>query len=136
MFTKKETAMQLFDEQPKTECRITHDGVPLRGDILRYPSGQLGIQFYAAESIPEKDIFAGSPWDRPTLNIPEWPIRPDQVWMRTYDEHEGFLEAMVVAGVLRITTPNRATPSGEVLCDLLLPAPRVEKNGRAGLLEG
>ena len=124
----------MLDEQPKTECRITHDGVPLRGDILRYPGGQLGIQFYAAESIPEKEIYAGSPWDRPTINIPELKIAPDQLWVRTYDEHEGFLEAMVAAGVIALVLPAMSTRSGEVLCRLLVPAPSIDGRSRHNLI--
>lgn len=123
-----------MQEIERTECYITHDGMPLRGEILRYPGGQLGVQFYANANRPDEGIYAGSAWGRPSINIPGTRIGVEQMWLRTYDEHTGFLDAMAAAGVIRLAMPLRMTSSGEMLCDVMVPYPPITAGDTANLV--
>jgi hypothetical protein len=108
----------------RTECHMTLQGHMLRGELLRYPGGQLGVQFFDENG----------PYGHPTINIPEKKIRPDQCWVRTYAEHTGFLDAMITAKVIKETPFFTAT--GEILCNVLVPLPDIDPADARSLLLG
>lgn len=100
----------------------------------QYDNGRPALQLIDAED--------GSPIATATVNLPDLPAGPNQVFIKDYSENVGMLDALVAAGVVKPT--GQMVRSGYVevpVCELQPPfreptqvdklAERSRGNGRA-----
>ena len=81
---------------------------------LQYDNSRPALQLIDAED--------GSPIATATVNLPDVPAGPNQVFVKNYSENEGMLDALVAAGVVKPT--GQAVRSGFVevpVCELQPP---------------
>ncbi|WP_020474191.1 hypothetical protein [Zavarzinella formosa] len=63
-----------------------------------------------------------------TVNMPDIPLPPNQVFIKDYGEQEGMLKALEEAGFVKASGVRAATAIGPLpVCDLLVPPPEQEK---------
>lgn len=75
---------------------------------LTYPNGRTAIQLVDAED--------QSPIAVATVNIPEAPLKENQVLIKDYSENQGILDVLVKAGIVKDL--NQWVPSGHITADV------------------
>lgn len=77
--------------------------------VRQYPNNRLGIQLF---SYAEDNQFI-EPWATATVNLPDQPLNPGEVFIKDYSENAGLLELLVRAKIIE-PRPLKAVPSGFV----------------------
>ena len=87
----------------------------------RYAStGHTALSLYDAKS--------GEPVATATINLPDIPLSPNQVFIKDYSENEGMLAALEKAGIIEVQGCYVPTGIGSLpVCELLIPPPEQEK---------
>lgn len=80
----------------------------------QYDNGRPALQLIDAED--------GSPIATATVNLPDLPAEPNQVFVKDWSENEGMLNALVAAGVVKPTGQTVRSRFVEVpVCELQPP---------------
>jgi hypothetical protein len=77
---------------------------------LHYGNGRVALQLI--------DAVDGEPIATATVNLPDIPAEPDEVFIRDFSENEGMLAALAQAGVVQ--------PTGEIVRSGFIEVPRVK----------
>lgn len=80
----------------------------------RYDNGRPALQLIDAED--------GSPIATATVNLPDVALGRNQVAIKDWSENEGMLEALIAAGVVKLTGEKARSRYGELpVCELQPP---------------
>lgn len=75
---------------------VTHNRTECDVYVARYQEGgRLAIELVDRED--------GMPYTRATVNLPDDPLGPDEVFVKDYAENEGVLDALEAAGLVKRT---------------------------------
>jgi hypothetical protein len=111
--------------EPGPTTRVRFRGWDCIIQKQRYENGRPALRLVDAED--------GSPIATATVNLPEVPAAPNQVFIKDHSENGGLLAALTGAGVVKAT--GEVIQSGHVevaLCELLPPYREVTHGERVG----
>ncbi len=66
-----------------------------------------------------------------SVNIPDVPLAPNQVFIKNYSENAGMLKALEEAGIVRVSGVYVPTGIGSLpVCELLIPPPEQDREAQ------
>lgn len=77
----------------------------LKTRYIDEPHAELIVSHYSNNKAPAvlfRDQY-NSPLCIASVNIPEYPLLPGEVYIKDYSENEGMLEALIVLGIIKLT---------------------------------
>lgn len=62
----------------------------------------------------------GEPMATATVNVPDYPLAPNEVVIKNYSENEGMLDVLIKAGIVSEPKGNAIRGLSTPICDLLI----------------
>jgi|SRR5665213_2929692 len=82
-------------------------------ELLTYANGRIAIKLVSSK---------GEPWCVASTNLPDLPLGTNEAFIKDYSENEGVLNALCLAGIVRVTDYLEVGPfnSHVAKCELLI----------------